>query len=218
MFTKKQKHLFLIAILFVFLSACKKKYEDNYFNGYFPLEVGNTWIYQYRYFVPDDQNNWSDSATITTQIIKDTLLDQNLIGYIVESTRSGSTTISRNLWYLKDGKLIGDNYQSAYRNAQIIYPNEFEVGMTWQLYPNNPNPSAYSTKTVTKEFPNYGLLNQNVQAFLIVSGDSIGNGTGYERTEEVYAPYIGRISSMIYSRIYGRIHIQETKLINYFKI
>ncbi len=214
----KKVNIILITLSIILcVSACKKSDNDIYFTSYFPLEVGNSWEYQYRYYIPDEPN-FSDTTLIKLTIIRDTLIEDNITAYVVEEARTlrGQTTSRNFLWCIQDSALVTLDYTARYIPLIKHYALNMKIGDNWSMYPQFNNTSVYTTKVVKAEYENYPFQGQKVPAFLIARGNPLSTEGAFERTEEIFAPRIGKIAETRWETVYGRIHMHETKLLAHY--
>ena len=197
-FRKEVTAVLVLSTVLIF-SACVKNNKDQYFGSYFPLQVGNTWIYELT-----DSSEFSTDARIsklTINITKDTLIN-NYPAVIVEQSYSGGGR-SRMVWYEKDNQLI-----ERYTNAtweHVLYKNPIQIGDTM------------SDRKVNKYYSKYPVPFGAAPAFAISSGDDIvkdGQSTGYYY-EDVYAPNIGRVAYTQIQNYYG-FGISTWRLTDYY--
>lgn len=200
----------LIILFFTIINGCSKNQiqkEDYKFNNYFGLNVGNTWVYQYNYYIADTLQS---QDTIVFKILKDSVI-YNQNAYLVETKINNGTPYFR-FWNEDNGFLIEiQNLNTSGEIKQILFKSEMKKNETWQWQPtltNNFNPNNMRIViNVNQDFPyfNYTLLASKVK-----NGDI--NTSSYEM-EDLFVPYLGLLHRNIKQEVYGKIHTIEYKLI-----
>jgi len=198
---EKYKVIFVISLFCIAcsFSACCKKDKDPYFESFFPLKIGNTWIYEESYFYPSTSDTPLSVRQIQVKITKDTIIEDNQLAYIVEETRENYTR--RFLWYEK-----GDDFiEQQVNGSKIIkYKLSMEKESTWDMFPGFPN-QEFNIKKVTSVFESYEFLQTSAFAYEIRYGNAKLNDQGQngELSSEIFAPGIGVLESNYQINYYG---------------
>ncbi len=189
------------------LTACHKKKADNYFSTYFPLQVGNTWVYEESYYFPDTSKTPHQVSRVTCKILKDTTIEDDQLAFIVEQTyvhAADNISISRFLQYEVDGELRERFLNFTGKFYTIQAKLDMQEGMEWILNPTATG-QDFPNRIVREDFPNYEFKNFTTQTFLLANGNpNLRQDGQYGEYEEIhFAPRIGILKSAHYTNYYG---------------
>lgn len=194
------KHILLIIICLILATSCKNLVDDDaeteFDLGYYPLKVGNVWVYreEYQGFIQD--------TIVPNYLIKEVVGTQDFEGktyFKVDSYFKNKEKMTQST-YLRVENDIVYQYNPEFENhkksifADLNYPSQIE--------------NAYNNRIVYKE---KGSLNTEIGLFDKCVWTTIPAVDG--ASDDVYAPNIGMIYSdnfgVIYKIVYTKISSEE---------
>ncbi len=99
------KYLFPLFVGVLAITACKKEVIDCpqesptiSKNAYYPLEIGNYWIYEFQTYLPDGSTSGTISMD-TLKVVGDTIMDDNSF-FVIHTDKPTSNGV----WYLRDNE------------------------------------------------------------------------------------------------------------------
>ncbi len=199
--TKYYTPSFAIIILLLCAGSCTKKDYPQQTESNFKLAVGNFWTYTETYYFNNIWDSLRSTRNMTRKIVKDTLLEEDQLAYIVAETTGNYTY--RYIWYEQNNQLIQANFNNEHIN--VLVASDLKKGLIWDMWPTLNQGPRTDENIVTEEYISYPILSKNVKAFRFENGIKNflqSNETGHF-TEQVYAPEIGIIEETNYTNFFG---------------